>query len=266
VLHHELNEAAEIVRQNPGGASKEAIGAQLDSVVMKKGAATGAKPTAHDVAAANEIVELYNEWQRHERTSSPEAPHRKGVFDRAMEAQGLNEDVETAAKKDLLKSNGAPQELIDRVGKGAWKTTRKNFNAPVNHGEWLGDRADSGWIDDRPEVIRIVGRGPDGRANPIVFRQGVADFTPWSRGELSVEGLNGQHPHDMPIIRLAIAEREGLAPGESVSKRRDAARAWLKDANDGYGGKGLRPHHAGGNRIQLIPADVHQVSHTDLSD
>lgn len=46
----------------------------------------------------------------------------------------------------------------------------------------------SGCIDDRPEVIRIVGRGPDGRANPIVFRQGTVDFSPWSQGELDGRG------------------------------------------------------------------------------
>lgn len=36
-------------------------------------------------------------------------------------------------------------------------------------------------------------------------------------------------------------------------------------APDGYGGTGLRPHHVGGSRIQLIPRDLHKVQHTNLA-
>lgn len=61
----------------------------------------------------------------------------------------------------------------------------KGWNGPVNHGRWQGVRGNSGWIDDRPEVIRVVGRDPvTGAANPIPFRNGVADFSRWSQGRL----------------------------------------------------------------------------------
>jgi hypothetical protein len=69
----------------------------------------------------------------------------------------------------------------------------------------------------------------------------------------------------MKKIRIAIADQQKLAVGESPTKREQAALAWLRDADDGYGGKGLRPHHAGGSKIQLIPKDVHKVQHTDLA-
>ena len=45
----------------------------------------------------------------------------------------------------------------------------------------------------------------------------------------------------------------------------DAVNKWLKNADDGFGGKGLRLHHAGGNTVELIPARVHKVSHTDMT-
>jgi hypothetical protein len=143
----------------------------------------------------------------------------------------------------------------------------KSWNAPVNHGRWLGARGNSDWIDTRPEVIRVVGRNPvTGEANPIPFRNGVIDFSRWSQGELIVPGLTGVHRQDMPLIRLAIADRYNLLPGASRTARHDAALEWLSDAADGFGGAGLRLHHAGGNRIQLIPRDLHAVQHTDLHD
>jgi hypothetical protein len=69
----------------------------------------------------------------------------------------------------------------------------------------------------------------------------------------------------MKLIRLAIADRQGLAVGRSDTVRQAAALDWLRSADDGFGGTGLRPHHAGGSRIQLIPRDAHKVQHTDLA-
>lgn len=144
-------------------------------------------------------------------------------------------------------------------------TPPRSWNGPRNHGRWTGARGNSGWVDSRPEVIRIVGRAANGEANPIPFRNGVVDFTPWSQGEFRVPGLTGNHATDMNLIRDALAERLNLLPGGSTSARRAAALDYLRTTADGYGGVGLRPHHAGGERIQLIPRDLHKVQHTDLS-
>src|SRR6185312_7979948 len=99
-----------------------------------------------------------------------------------------------------------------------------------------------------------------------MFSQGAVDFGPWSQGELQVDGLNGEHANDMKLIRRAIADKFGLATGASNSAREKAALDFLRTAPDGHGGTGLAPHHAGGNRIQLIPAGLHNnVQHTDVS-
>jgi len=150
------------------------------------------------------------------------------------------------------------------AAEAAW-TPPRSWNGPANHGRWTGVRGNSAWIDDRPEVMRVVGRSATGEANPILFRQGVVDFSPWSQGELTVAGLTGEHANDMARIRMAIAEQRNLLPGGSRTARQNAALDWLRNAPDGYGGTGLRPHHAGGSRIQLIPRDVHKVQHTDLA-
>jgi hypothetical protein len=61
-----------------------------------------------------------------------------------------------------------------------------------------------------------------------------------------------------------------LTNGAVASARRFARHfedilAAVSQSPSHVGGVGLRPHHAGGERIQLIPRDLHKVQHTDLS-
>ena len=170
----------------------------------------------------------------------------------------------TGTIDDVLSEMTAARAARPAGEAGAW-TPPSGWNGPSKYGRWEGARGNSGWIDERPEVIRIVGRSAGGETNPIPFRQGEVDFSAWSRGELRVPGLVGEHADDMAKIRLAIAERQGLVPAGSRSQRVQAALDWLRDAPDGFGGTGLRPHHAGGDVIQLVPKDLHKVQHTDLA-
>jgi hypothetical protein len=178
--------------------------------------------------------------------------------------------VQTWAKRgtgtvdDVLGEMTAARAARPAAQAASW-TPPRGWNGPSNHGRWSGVRGNSGWIDDRSEVIRIVGRSAGGEANPIPYRQGEVDFGRWSQGELRVSGLVGNHKVDMAKIRLALAERQGLVPAGSRSQRIRAALDWLRDAPDGFGGTGLRPHHAGGEVVQLVPRDVHKVQHTDMA-
>ena len=184
------------------------------------------------------------------------------------------EEVDAVVQSWAARGTGTVDEVLAEMtaaragraaGDGGTWTPPRSWNGPSNHGRWSGVRGNSGWIDDRPEVIRIVGRSAAGEANPIPFRQGEVDFSQWSQGRLRVPGLVGDHVEDMAKIRLAIAERQGLVPDGSRSQRIRAALDWLRDTSDGFGGSGLRPHHAGGDIIELVPRDVHKVQHTDLA-
>lgn len=189
------------------------------------------------------------------------------------------EEVDTVVQNWARRGSGTADDIISEMSAARrsraaaeaaspaeipW-TPPRGWNGPSRHGRWLGVRGNSGWIDDRPEVIRIVGRSAAGEANPVPFREGVVDFSQWSQGEIRVAGLTGEHAHDMPLIRQAIANERNLLPGGSRSAREAAALDWLRTAPDGHGGTGLRPHHAGGESVQLVPRDVHKVQHTDLS-
>ncbi len=59
------------------------------------------EPTAHDFAAARELVHLWNEWKDLEKQKSPRAAFRRAVYQRAMEVQGFLEPSPLVAKLEL---------------------------------------------------------------------------------------------------------------------------------------------------------------------
>jgi hypothetical protein len=129
-------------------------------------------------------------------------------------------------------------------------------------------KGNSIWVDDRPEVARIVGIDPvTGKANPIVFYKGRVEFSDYAQGSIEVKGLVGTKVNsnaDMKKImtEIAIMKKFFKSNGEPNLA---AARRWLQNADDGYGGKGLSPHHAGKDLIEFVPYDLHKVQHTDLT-
>ncbi|MGL4465788.1 MAG: polymorphic toxin-type HINT domain-containing protein [Planctomycetia bacterium] len=137
------------------------------------------------------------------------------------------------------------------------------LNGPsAKYGRWAGDRLNSGWYDNRPEVQRIT------KGEPIPFVEGRIVFDKWVTTEFNVSGVKGGRANrnaDTKLIYKAIFEREALsAPGEAYSqfKHEKMVTQWLDKQPDGFGGRGLSPHHAGGEKIQYVPKDLHRVQHT----
>jgi hypothetical protein len=110
-IDHELTEAAELVKRNPGGKPVDGWGKQIEAGVMKDGATTD-QATAHDVAAAREVVNLWKDLQNFKDRTTNNAKLRQETFDRAMEAQGLHDPSQVPAKIDLLRKAGAPEDML----------------------------------------------------------------------------------------------------------------------------------------------------------
>jgi hypothetical protein len=110
---------------------------------------------------------------------------------------------------------------------------------PRTNGNWTSGEPGNGlWQSDIPEVNAVTG------GNPIEFKNGRPDFSPWSKGEIEFEPgkLNGTR-EDFNLVYDEIAREKGLSS-------RNAAREYLLD-------KGLTPHHLSNTTIQLIPTDLH---------
>lgn len=160
--------------------------------------------------------------------------------------------------------NLIPLKVVKRTGRTGWMAP-KGWNGPsAKKGTWQGNRGDSGWIDNRPKVIKIT------KGEPIPFVKGKIIFDKWVQATFRVPGVKGGKANraaDTALIYKAIFHREKLgAPGVkfSWSKHRNVVTKWLKKQPDGFGGRGLSPHHAGGDKLQYVPKKLHLVQHTDI--
>ncbi len=118
--------------------------------------------------------------------------------------------------------------------RGSW-TKPKGWKLPKN-GNWSGQVGNSHYI---PKDPKSLGLNP---GDVIKFKHGYPDFSPWSKGNYTVPGLNGT-ASDFSKIYSVIAKEKGFA-------NKFKAQQWLRQ-------KQLAPHHAGGNKIELIPWKLH---------
>ncbi|ODB33248.1 hypothetical protein BB427_22915 [Pseudoalteromonas sp. BMB] len=104
------------------------------------------------------------------------------------------------------------------------------------HHSWLN--GDGTWQSTLKEVNEITG------GQPITFKNGRPDFTPWSKGQIAFapNELNGTR-QDFGQVYKYIADQKGL-------KSKNAARQLLSKLD-------LTPHHASATIIQLIPTKLH---------
>ena len=125
----------------------------------------------------------------------------RGAWKRYRGGAGKELDASTArdieAKiDDMVPDEAAVKEAAKASGVGPgwgepWDPP-KHWNGPRNHGEWTGPRGNSSWIDDREDVIRVVGRdAKTGKANPIHYYKGRVDFSPYAQDTFTVKGLKG---------------------------------------------------------------------------
>ena len=114
IVGHELDEIALIVRTNP--KDQAAVLAQAKASLFKVGS-TSTQVTAHDRAAARELSALWKDYQH--PPQGTDATGRKKREDRLLrmfDAMGLGESVHIFDKLRVLRAEGAPDELLRRIG------------------------------------------------------------------------------------------------------------------------------------------------------
>ncbi|MBA2539352.1 MAG: hypothetical protein H0V17_06945, partial [Deltaproteobacteria bacterium] len=123
VLGHEVDEIADIVQKHPTGNAKKAMADEMVAGVTRDND-RGSKIRSHDVAAAKEVVELFNDWQRLAAEGNDvEAARRKETLDRALKANNL-EDINDS-KLALLTEVDAPSALINHLRQPETASTKK---------------------------------------------------------------------------------------------------------------------------------------------
>ncbi len=109
-------------------------------------------------------------------------------------------------------------------------------------GVWSGERGNSLWFSSHPDILEIT----EGAGIPFVDYRPNLDL--WSERTFDVEGLMGYHSADKTLILKSLAQQ--------LNMTQQGVTNWLTDQQ-------LRAHHAGGTKVQLIPAGLHDnLPHT----
>ena len=129
------------------------------------------------------------------------------------------------------------------VSRPAQRTvTNSRTLLPRSNGYWDGEPGESGWHSTKPEVNAIT------NGEPVQFRNGRPDFSPWSQGEITFkDGLLNGTDSDYSRVYDYIKSNSDLA-------NQDQAREFLRS-------QGLSPHHLDLNTIQLVPRVLNQIPH-----
>ncbi|MCG7541922.1 MULTISPECIES: HNH endonuclease [unclassified Pseudoalteromonas] len=150
-------------------------------------------------------------------------PPIRGITDKPTKAKA--DELEPPKGNELLGAGNKPKTLVSRL--------------PRKNGKWAtGVPGDGTWQSTLKEVNEITG------GQPITFKNGRPDFTPWSKGQIAFapNELNGTR-QDFGQVYKYIADQKGL-------KSKNAARQLLSKLD-------LTPHHASATIIQLIPTKLH---------
>jgi hypothetical protein len=120
---------------------------------------------------------------------------------------------------------------------------------PVNNGSWTNPnmRGNSGWVSNSQDILRITG------GQPVQYRGGFADFSPWKRGEVDINRIQNRRT-DRRNADREYARQQGWFRSNGTPDRQRAAD--FRTNND------LRWHHVEySTKTQLIPRVVHDLNH-----
>lgn len=150
--------------------------------------------------------------------------------------------------------NKTCKKLIDHAKKGTGPFKGKWEKPPgwrlPRKGKWIGKRGHGLY---RPPNPSKYGLKP---GEYVPFKNGVPDFSKWSKGNYKIKGLKGNHEFDMPHIHKELAKRWNKS-------KFDGRRTWNQtQVKNWLSKKNLTPHHYKGQQVQLVPGDVHSIRHT----
>jgi len=144
-----------------------------------------------------------------------------------------------------------PGHELAQTPSGSQATETAGATRLPQDGTWTGEPGYSVFIPNRsskqphPDDSRVVDLQP---GEGIPFKNGRPDFSRWAVDEFKVPGLDGTR-RDRTRMALAVAERYGLV-GARGKPTAAAGLAYMERI-------GVVPHHAGGDRVQLVPHGIH---------
>ena len=128
--------------------------------------------------------------------------------------------------------------------------TPRKPRLPEKDGHWLGDRGNSEWVSNKPDVNRYTG------GEPVPFNNNYPDFSKWSQKDVKIPNMTGDNGPDFRAADKILARDKGLLKKDGTPNVAAAERYRRNNKLTWH-------HHQDGTTMQLVPEDLHgNIPHT----
>ncbi|WP_336047170.1 HNH endonuclease, partial [Solibacillus ferritrahens] len=176
------------------------------------------------------------------------SPTPKNTTKQQAPSQANKEASATTAIPAKTKEQGKGN--IPKVTKGYDVTPLKSTyqerlnQTPVNNGKWTGERGESTFISDKPEVKPYVEKAG---VKGVEYKNAMPDFSPFSKAEFEITGMFSSRPSNFSKADELLAKQWSTPEKQwkkaEVAKWRSQNKYTWHELNDG-------------KTIQLVPRDV----------
>ncbi len=94
---------------------------------------------------------------------------------------------------------------------------------PINNGHWQGERGESMWVSDNPEVNRFL---HDAGVDGIHYHNGYPDFGPVTKGEVEIPNMTTNRDANFRVSDKLLADEWGVSPRDVADWRKANGYTW----------------------------------------
>lgn len=121
--------------------------------------------------------------------------------------------------------NTVADALENQLQQGTLYQARLN-QTPINNGHWLGQRGESKWISDNPEVNRFL---QDAGIDGIGYKNARPDFSPVAKGQVEIPNMTTNMDANFRAADKLLAEQRGVSPKDIADFRKNEKYTWHEE-------------------------------------
>ncbi|ANO08092.1 HNH endonuclease [Mycobacteroides abscessus] len=116
---------------------------------------------------------------------------------------------------------------IEHHDAGGGSTYKERIDqTPINNGHWMGERGESKWISQNPDVNRFL---DEANVDGIHYSNGQPDFSPVAKGQVEIPDMTTNRDYNFKVADKLLAQEWGVSPRDIAEWRSDNKYTWHEE-------------------------------------
>ncbi|UBV23935.1 HNH endonuclease [Mycolicibacterium fortuitum] len=116
---------------------------------------------------------------------------------------------------------------IEHHDAGGGSTYKERIDqTPINNGHWMGERGESKWISQNPDVNRFL---DEANVDGIHHSNGQPDFSPVAKGQVEIPDMTTNRDYNFKVADKLLAQEWGVSPRDIAEWRSDNKYTWHEE-------------------------------------